>query len=157
MGKKAKKAKKQLKKHKKKATGLGATTGALAGVATQVATKVLTQVIEDTITPHLKKGSKKKAARRDEAPDRPDPAAAVIRALCERGPQTIPDLLDRTRGRLVDLLRALRDLRQFHLVEWDDDDDEGAGRVRLTRSGDRTATVLTKGHIREDAAELVET
>jgi hypothetical protein len=152
MGKKAKRAKKQLKKHKKKATGLGATTGALAGVAT----KVLTQVIEDTITPHLKKGSKKKAARRDGAPDRPDPAAAVIRALCERGPQTIPALLDRTRGRLVDLLRALRDLRQFHLVEWDEDNDEGAGRVRLTRSGDRTATVLTKDHMRDDAAELLQ-
>lgn len=166
MKKKAKK--KLLKKQKKHAAGWGAASGAIASMASDVAIGVLSNFVEDNVTPHLKKGSKKKGkegdpdagrasgAQNGQAPRRgegvKDVAAAIVTALCDRGPQSIPDLLGQTRAKLVQVLRALRDLREFRLVEFAADDD----RVQLTATGSHTATVLSKERIREDAAALLE-
>ena len=151
--KQAKKLVKELTKgNKKHAAGWGAASGALASLAGDVATGVLSNFVEDTFAPLLKKGSKKKGRKHrheaadedgrnnlNDASDVGDVPAAVVAALCEHGSQTIPELLKHTRAKLVEVLRALRDLREFRLVEWVADDDQ----VRLTSTGTQTGEVLS--------------
>ena len=152
----AKKAKKLLKKRKKQAMKWGAASGVLAGLAGDVLLKVASGVVDEYVAPHLKwgsKNSKKKSVdgAQGSGGETTDVAARLLRVLAERGPQTIPDLLTHTEARLVDLLHALQDVREFRLVEFVGDDN----RIRLTAVGDRTATVLSKQDIRREADILL--
>lgn len=152
MAKKTKKDKKKLKKmskkHKAHAAKWGAATGALAGFAGDVLVRVAANLINDTLDSSLKKGAKKKGAQGDEALDAP---ARLLTVLAERGPQSVPDLLFHSAVPLSAMLRALRDVREFRLIEFVGDDDA----VHLTDAGNRTATVLSKHRIRTDAARLL--
>ena len=153
MAKKAKKAKKLLKQRKSQAMRWGAASGVLAGLAGDVLLKLASGMVEEYVQPHLKRGSKKKGAAGAEGTggEAPDVAARVLRVLAERGPLTIPDLLTHAEARLVDLLHALQDVREFRLVEFVGDEN----RVQLTAVGDRTATVLSKQDIRREAEMLL--
>jgi hypothetical protein len=69
--------------------------------------------------------------------------------LADRGPLTVPDLLTSTRARLTELLHAIQDLQQFHLVEFLSDSHT----VQLTSTGSRTATACHAQEIRSAASE----
>jgi len=143
--------KKAGKKAKKKAAKWGVLSGALSGVASHVLVRVISDVITHSLDDHLKKGSKKKGKEGVEAAPQVDAATCLLRSLAERGPLTVADLLEHTHVGLTAALRAIRDLREFRLVEFVGDDN----RVQLTDPGSRTATVLSKADIRQSAALLL--
>jgi predicted transcriptional regulator len=91
---------------------------------------------------------KKKVIEADSETDpASDVAARLLTHLSELGPQTIPDLLAATRVPLTTLLHALKDARDFQLVEMVGEHNL----VQLTGAGNRTATVVRGNDIREQA------
>ena len=80
-----------------------------------------------------------------------DVAAGILSLLGDRGPVPIADVLTGVRGELTRLLHALRDLQQFHLVEYDAD----TRRIALTASGAETATAVKGNDIRVAASKLL--
>jgi hypothetical protein len=74
-----------------------------------------------------------------------------LKALVERGPLTIPDLLAATRVRLTPLLQALQDAERFHLVEFVGDERT----VQLTAVGGKTAHAAGKNELRDEAENLL--
>ena len=144
MAKKKNKAKK-----KRKQKGWSTPSLVAAGLAGEVLGNVLSQAVNQAADKYLNKGSKKKGAEGDA---KPDVATRLLKALAERGPLPIPELLERTSAPLAKMLHALQDLREFRLVEFVGDDD----RVQLTPVGGRTATVLGKAAIRRNVAAVLE-
>jgi hypothetical protein len=143
----AKKKSKAKKKKKQKGWSTGSVVA--AGLAGEVLGNALSLAVNQAADKYLNKGSKKKGAEGDA---KPDVATRLLRSLAERGPLSIPDLLERTAAPLAKMLRSLQDLREFRLVEFVGDDD----RVQLTPVGSRTATVLGKASIRRSAAAVLE-
>ena len=140
---------KKKSKAKKKQKGWSTSSVVASGLAGKVLGNVLSRAVNDVADTYLNKRSKKKGAEGDA---KPDVATRLLKALAERGPLSIPDLLERTAAPLVKMLRSLQDLREFRLVEFVGDDD----RVQLTPVGSRTATVLGKASIRRSAAAILE-
>lgn len=145
-------AKKSKKKGRKKRYGPASLL--LAGVAGEVLGSVVTQALNsDLVAEHLGRQPKKKAADGDgRGGPSDDVATRLLRTLADRGPQSIPDLIEHTGAGLAATLRALQDVREFRLVELGESDDQ----VRLTAVGNRTATVLAKQAIRRDAKALLD-
>jgi predicted transcriptional regulator len=80
-----------------------------------------------------------------------DTAAKLLKCLCARGPQSIPELIEATGEGLTPVLQALQTVRDFRLVEFVDAGDL----VTLTPMGSKTVTVVQKEGIREQAARLL--
>ena len=81
-----------------------------------------------------------------------DVAGEVVRILAESGPRSVAQLVAETRIGLSPLLRALRESREFRLVELVGDDDI----VQLTPSGNRVASALRREEIEADGRKLLE-
>ena len=149
----AKKSKRR--KSGKKRNGTLASSPALVGttaIATEIIGNALGQVLADGLEKYFGKGSGKKKKTQEEV-EATDVAAAVVSLLGERGPAPIPDVLKCAPGGLTRILRALRDLQQFHLIEYDAE----ARRVGLTPAGAEAATALKRSDNYSSAATLPET
>jgi hypothetical protein len=89
---------------------------------------------------------------RDHRHKQQDVAGEVVRVLSESGPQSVAQLLAQTNVGLSPLLRALRDSRDFRLVEMVGDDDT----VQLTPSGSRVASTLRREGIESEGRKRLE-
>jgi hypothetical protein len=83
---------------------------------------------------------------------RRDIASEVLRVLGESGPRSIAELITETGTGLSPLMRALRDSRDFRLVELVGDADV----VQLTPAGSRVASALRRDAIEADGRKLLE-
>ena len=98
----------------------------------------------------MAKGSNPSGGAGDE---QQDVAADVLCALAESGPKSIAELVTATNAGLTPLLVALRQTREFGLIEFVGD-EQG---VQLTPSGTRTAAALRREQINSDGMKMLET
>ena len=106
-----------------------------------------------TTKPSKSKGEKHEEGRdKDRHRERRDVAGDVVRILAESGPRSVAQLVADTGAGLSPLLRALRDARDFRLVEMVGDDDT----VQLTPSGSRVASALRREGIESEGRKLLE-
>jgi hypothetical protein len=104
-----------------------------------------------TTKPSKSKGDK--GSETDDAPrKRRDVAGELVRVLSESGPRSVAQLVADTGVGLSPLLRALRDSRDFRLVELVDDDDV----VQLTPCGSRVASAMRRDGIETEGRKLLE-
>ena len=137
---------KRKKKKKRKGGGVGLAGGAMAGAVGNVLGNMLGQLLADGVEQLGARGGKGDSETRD------DVAARALKALSERGPQSIAQLLEATGSGLTPLLEALRAVKDFRLVDF-----VGEGElVQLTQSGRNAVTVVQKGDIREQAQRLLD-
>ena len=80
-----------------------------------------------------------------------DVAADVLCALAESGPRSIAELVTETDAGLTPLLAALRQTREFGLIEFVGDEQA----VQLTPSGTRTAAALRREQINSDGMKML--
>jgi hypothetical protein len=100
------------------------------------------------------KRSKSSGEKQDHHRKRRDVAGDVLRILAESGPRSIAQLITETGDELLPLLRALRVMREFHLVDGPGSEDEGL--LQLTHAGRRTATALRRDQIECDGRKMLQ-
>ena len=140
-------AKRKGKKNKKK-SGKGG-----GGILTSAAVVAgLGNVLGNMLGQLLADGVEAMSSKRSEGARPDDVAAKLLKVLAERGPQSIPDLLEATHAGLTPVLQALQSTRDFRLVDF-----VGEGEmVQLTPTGKKAVTVVQKDDIRQQAAKLLE-
>src|SRR5688572_8917818 len=96
---------------------------------------------------------KKTKQAAQEAAETTELTALLLTTLAEQGPKSIAELLGAVNGAatLGEVLHALKDVRDFRLIELIGEDDL----VQLTPAGRRTSDVVLKGHIRHEATKLL--
>ena len=138
-------------KRKKNKKGNALTSAALAAFAGDFLANMLGEIIGNQFQPGNDKQKGGKIGKGSKGRNGEDVSAIILATLAENGPQSIPDLVAATGVGLSPVLHALKDVRDFRLVEFVGDDDN----VQLTATGNRTAGVLRKNGIREHAGRLL--
>ena len=140
---------KSKKKSKRRGKGGGGNNGSAgAGIALAAVGNVVGNMLGQLLADGLGSVAAKKAT----AAGADDVAAQILKCLAERGPQSIPDLIESTQAGLTPVLHALQTIKDFRLVDFVGEGDL----VQLTASGSRTVTVVQKHDIKEQAARMLE-
>ena len=135
------------KRKKKKSKGKRGRGG--GGVVTMAA---LGNVVGNMLGQLLADGIGTITAKKATATGADDVAAQLLKCLSERGPQSIPDLIEATNVGLTPVLEALQCVKEFRLVDF-----VGEGEmVQLTTAGSHAVTVVQKHNIRREAARMLE-
>jgi hypothetical protein len=158
-GKTQRKKNKKNKKNKQGGGGgIGRTAGSLfaADFAGEVVGNVIGALLAEGLQNYMSgpREKDKKPPGGSADPD-DDLASRLLKVLAERGPLSIPDLMSATGVALSPLLAALHTVRDFRLVEFVGEADDGDCVVQLTRNGSRTVTVIQKDGMRREAARLL--
>jgi hypothetical protein len=129
------------KRKSKSGAGVGAGGVALAALGNALG-NILGQLLADGV------GA---ASGKTTATGADDVAAQLLTILAERGPLSIPELVEATGAGLTPVLESLQTIRDFRLVEF-----IGEGElVTLTTTGNKTVTVVQKENIRRQAARML--
>jgi len=136
------------RKRKKKDRGKNGSGGAGGGIALAAVGNVIGNMLGQLMAD----GVGAITAKQAKATGADDTAAQLLKVLAERGPQSIPDLIEATGAGLTPVLHALQTVRDFRLVEFATEGDL----VTLTATGNKTVTVVQKESIRRQASRMLE-